>query len=466
MQEDQIKTNAQEEKGSNQSNKSFLEKNVSRAKNARNAWRLIKTTQKTYSTIQAAQSLVAGLSPAVWGVIGVFVALFVTTLLLTILGGGGGGATTQQPADSSQNNPPSNLPKILTFNGGYAYLSCSSNSRTNCPVLDNKTGNLNITVYAFVFADKSKIKFDPTKAWVYITINTAFFSSLTKNSTTPPYDSLSSGGIISAKNQFRYGWKLSTLQKGPGNSYLISISDKIAPGIKNGTTTVSLKLSGFGDVTASDGTDTTEGDLYAGMDSPPSDKTCNKYGGIMNIIEVDTKLSPFKEQLKPANFGDPECTYTPKKFKQVIADTLNKPVTDSMVDFWSDLADCESGSPNGHDAGNHNSSGNCAALGTWGRFQMCSNNPPGQPWKKLSYRGDVTWQRQIQNAIWTNKQQDNSFEYWGTARCMCATKKYKDQPVCAKLWEKQRACEKNNKPSSCSYIRYNCNNSCPAISGR
>jgi len=428
----------------------------------------IAASEIASETAAAVPTAVGGIGILGWSALGTVILIVVLTIIIAIIGGS---SSINIPNAIQQNPPPEipnngkPLPSILNFNGGYAYLSCDSTTRKNCPVFDNKTGNLNITVYGLVYIDKTKIKFDPNKAWVYITINTAVFSSLTKNSTTPPYDSLTGTGVLSARNKFKYGWKLSTLLKSDVNSHIISISDKIAPGIRNGSTTISLTLSGVGTVTASETTDTAQGDLYAGMDSAPSDKTCNQYGGIMNIIEVDTKIPPFKSQLKPANYGDPQCTYTPKKFKQVVADTLNKPVTDSMVDFWSDLADCESKSPNGHDPGDHNTKGNCAALGTWGRFQMCSNNPPGQPWKKLSYRGDVTWQRQIQNAIWANKQQDDSFVYWGTARCMCGTKKYKDQPVCAKLWSKQRACERTNNPSSCDYIRYNCNNSCAAIGG-
>ncbi|MBI4097462.1 MAG: hypothetical protein HY426_00295 [Candidatus Levybacteria bacterium] len=182
------------------------------------------------------------------------------------------------------------------------------------------------------------------------------------------------------------------------------------------TTTIGLEGAGIG----GGGPPDESGDLFAGADSPPTSNTCSIYGGVMRIIGEDfPNLSP------NTNYGDPVCSYRDAKFKKVLELTE---INTKNVEFWQDIADCESGSPNGYSPA-------ADGGGTWGRFQMRRGFPnPGKPWNaEDDDRGDIPWQRQIQNAISYNNSlaaSGDNFGYWGTAMCLCYYDKYRNQPYC------------------------------------
>lgn len=211
--------------------------------------------------------------------------------------------------------------------------------------------------------------------------------------------------------------------------YIEGCGDPIIPDIK--------KLPPPGD-------DSDQTGLYEGADSLPTTNTCNKYGGIIDDIQKDFP------KMTAANYGDPVCSYSEAKFKKVIELTEKNP---ENIDFWLDIADCESGSPNGFVPADDGG-------GTWGRFQMRRGFPnPGKPWSAdANDRGDVPWQKQIENAINYNnslKANGTNFGYWGTAMCLCYYDKYKNQPYCNDI-------VRNGDVRS----PITCDNSCTANKGR
>lgn len=245
-------------------------------------------------------------------------------------------------------------------------------------------------------------------------------TTLVPKGTTGIYDSTSRPGTII--------WKLSkntpTKNTDDGISYdfdlILNPQDDLT--VENKITIETGDLAdnpGGGDLT----------ELYEGIDQPPSSDNCGKYGGIMNTIE---KAFPTK---KPkSNFGDPLCNYTLDNFKKLIELTeTTDHVKKGYVDFWIDIADREGGSPNSYSFGSRGH--------TWGRFQMDSSyDSPDQPnpfkQKNLdnNKRGDVTWQRQIMNAVSYNNNVlipiGKSFQYWQTAPILCRLEKHKQKEYC------------------------------------
>ncbi len=170
--------------------------------------------------------------------------------------------------------------------------------------------------------------------------------------------------------------------------------------------------------------------------TPASNNSCNgKYTNIMNSIKRDYPGTT------NANFGDPRCDYSTKAFSDLIRSKDPK-----NASFWLDIAECESGSPNGYTKVSRNK-------GAFGRFQMNQASTPLKPTAQdTPGRGDVPWWQQVFNAIAKNKADGGTFEFWGTARCLCAFSNYKNT-------------------SQCSYIvkhnlqRTNCNNACVTRKG-
>ncbi len=184
------------------------------------------------------------------------------------------------------------------------------------------------------------------------------------------------------------------------------------------------------------------GDLMVGADAAPSDNTC---GGKYNT----------KNNL---NFGDPVCSYTPAKFSAYIKEV--DPNANNW-EFWEDISISEGSSPN--IGGNINSLGG----GGSGTFQMYPSDTidnhglNGKSWPPPSNvsnppHGDVTWQRQIQQAVgWNNylSRVNRKFVYWGTAYCLCYFDSYRNSHKgwCNDIIRlKATRCPYQCDPNSCS----------------
>lgn len=104
------------------------------------------------------------------------------------------------------------------------------------------------------------------------------------------------------------------------------------------------------------------------------------------------------------NFGDPNCNYSKKKLLALL-----KQLDPKNVYKWQIIAELESYEavpPHGPNAYNsHSTSG----LGAYGLFQMNPDNPDYDA-------GRVVWQTQTSNAINYNKNANNNFCYWQSAR--------------------------------------------------
>lgn len=90
-------------------------------------------------------------------------------------------------------------------------------------------------------------------------------------------------------------------------------------------------------------------------------------------------------------------------------------------------------------------------MGPAGHFQMGIGQPTVfKEWDPDSEnRGDVPWQRQVQNAIKYNNIQKgigNDFQGWGAAYCLCANAEYAQMAYC------------NDVRSSPGFSTYNCTN--------
>jgi len=156
------------------------------------------------------------------------------------------------------------------------------------------------------------------------------------------------------------------------------------------------------------------GDLTEGRDSAPTNNRCDGQWFVGSH----------------PNFGDPVCSYTPEKFSAYIKEVETK---DKNAEFWEDISIAEGGSP--RIGGNINVLGSGGA----GTFQMIPrtgelhNHGPGNwpgPAGPSSPHGDVTWQRQIEQAVgWNNYlnklSPSRNFMYWGTAYCLCYFDSYR-----------------------------------------
>jgi hypothetical protein len=222
-----------------------------------------------------------------------------------------------------------------------------------------------------------------------------------------------------------YTWKLSTIlksaEKGPNpNQYIISLG--VGKPLKGDPTQVSLTLTGFSGIKEEGSVAQPEGDIYIGANSLATNNTCQgKYSSVMK----DLSLS-WPEMGGYTNFADPLCTYTPAKFKQVLEATEQKK---DNIPFWADIVRTEAAIMTV--GGLRNSEGKIInhTNGPFGKFQMGRSTPPGKKWSQVSARGDVTWQKQIENAVGYNKtlaKNGNNFGYWGTAMCLCWFNKYRN----------------------------------------
>ena len=82
-------------------------------------------------------------------------------------------------------------------------------------------------------------------------------------------------------------------------------------------------------------------------------------------------------------------------------------------------------------------------MGPAGYFQMGIGQPiVFKAWSITnSNRGDVPWQRQIQNAISFNNGRKNltpgqDFTFWQAARCLCWWPGYKDKGYCQDIYDR------------------------------
>lgn len=370
-------------------------------------------------------AITSGSSFGMWALAITLIAVFVITIIVVITGGGAG-TNLGSGSPSPEPGPGPKLPEIINFKGGHAYLSCSKTERINC---NNLSPDRSITMFAIFYIDDTfPASLKDTAKIIIGPFDTSFFdifNFLSKDIKPRPdtYTPLSPN----------YTWKLSTVlrlgEKGSGpNEYIISMG--VGKPLKGDATKVTLSLKGFQDVTG--GRNSGSGGIYAGIDNPPSTDACEggKYNSIMTGIKKDFKVSA-------ANFGDPVCSYSTSNLKQLIETTESKP---ENVNFWMDIAKCESpgNGPNGYSRTGE--IGDSEQAGIWGNFQMRRSFPtPLKKWTELSDRGDVTWQRQAQNAIsWNNARarEGNNFVYWESAYCLCSADRYKNQSFCADIKRK------------------------------
>ncbi|MBI4084687.1 MAG: hypothetical protein HY431_02175, partial [Candidatus Levybacteria bacterium] len=103
---------------------------------------------------------------------------------------------------------------------------------------------------------------------------------------------------------------------------------------------------------------------------------------------------------------------------------------DDRANFWMDITYCE-GTPNSF--GDQQPP---LPMGPAGHFQMGIGQPiVFKKWQPdNANRGDVPWQRQVQNAIKYNNNVlrpiNKDFEFWGAARCLCYFDGYKQKEYC------------------------------------
>ena len=157
------------------------------------------------------------------------------------------------------------------------------------------------------------------------------------------------------------------------------------------------------------------GDLTQGKNSGPTSNACNgKWAIAMSSTKdwlVKKGWQGYNGDTTKVNFGDPICTYSKANWETYLKQIEKN---SDLWPFWKDIGDTEGSINTGGGAG-------------WGKFQMNTNfskgipDPFRQP-QKGSIRGDVTWQNQIETAVsWNNGliKNNNAFEFWGTAYCMC-----------------------------------------------
>lgn len=171
-----------------------------------------------------------------------------------------------------------------------------------------------------------------------------------------------------------------------------------------------------------------ENNLSCGEDDPPSELTCSggEFSGSEQVPKVEEYdynqvLFDLKEKLKVSavNFGDPKCSITKDK---TIGDKFTKGKLERLIEekepvvenqgLWMKIADCQSGTmgPNAYFPGQNE----------WGLFGMRrskgKNNFFDQTDPDNPEKGDVPWQKQVQNAIAYNNANRGTFEFWKTDR--------------------------------------------------
>jgi hypothetical protein len=385
----------------------------------------------------------AGSNMGMWALATTLIVVLILTFIIIFLGG-----ATQFTGITPEPNPnpnPDDEFKIIYFTGGKAYISCDKFSMVKCPEfnLDSK-----ITIYAIFYVDDTFPKDLINTAKISIGPFSRSLFDIFLNNVQPRPDA-----SFLAPN---YAWKLSTVlknaEKGPDpNEYIISmgIGKPLSLSPKEGAK-ITLTLDGF-PITdgggGGGGGGGNSGDAYFGVDHEPTKDFCGRYTQEQaNKILNGVTHAPFAQpiRLNPNwNYGDPVCSFKLAKLETVIKDELQKyhqdPNDTSLVNFWMDMQTCE-GTAVSHDPPTPISN-----LGTWGLYQMSANSSAGSPWKKLSARGDVTWQRQVQNAFWWNyKNINGNFEYWESSYCLCTAARYKDKPFC-------QAIKRDGLAKTCQY---------------
>lgn len=290
-------------------------------------------------------------------------------------------STTIVGTGENPGNPTPDKPTSITFQGGEAYLTTGDGCRVDCPAVNKGDA---ATIKVVISLNTDQLDKDINDIRVLMQISSVFFSNI-KATGSPEISSVP----IFLNNYSLYKWKLANSNKGQ-NQYVFIVTGKVES--ESGETNVKLTMSGVTIV------DKDLGDLYKGMDSPPSNDRCGTWNWPL------------------PNFGDPECTFSYAKWNEVLRLTETK--HPEFIPFWKDMGRTE-GNINTRDGG------------VYGKFQMNSSRPPfSQQDLDDQLRGDVPWQRQIQNAVTRNNnliKDKNAFGFWGTAMCLCWFDYYRDR---------------------------------------
>jgi hypothetical protein len=330
--------------------------------------------------------------------------------------------------------PPENPPGITTLFGEPLIIEVSNE--------DNITFTINITrdAAASGVPDASKVS---------IFFVSLFDFRLVSADGSPVEQTDSSG------NNY-LEWKLSDILSSGSTSTTIKVT--IDPVVEDyiGTVAVYASTTGYKppDITYPDGgtdgptTSTGDGvkecrarepsDVWYGADCPPTRDTCGgKYTGIDDTMAWLAKFPKENPQGEGGNFGDPLCSYKQAKATAII-DEL-EPVKERAA-FWKDIVSCEGG-VNSYGRQIHPDTGR--PNGPAGMFQMNIGNPIFAPWKPGGslLRGDVPWQRQIQNAINNNNDTKSpyyvgDFGFYGSAMCLCWWPGYREKDYCRDILRK------------------------------
>jgi hypothetical protein len=179
-----------------------------------------------------------------------------------------------------------------------------------------------------------------------------------------------------------------------------------------------------------------ENDIWRGADCLPTNDKCG--GRYQKIDETIDWLSNFPNE-DPAgnggNFGDPLCTYRLAKAERIVEELESN---SSRANFWKDIVACEGG-VNSYGRQVHPDTGR--PNGPAGMFQMNIGRPIFSRWSPNGslLRGDIPWQRQIQNAIGYNnnlRAVNNDFGFWGSAMCLCWWPEYRTKGYCQDILRK------------------------------
>lgn len=250
--------------------------------------------------------------------------------------------------------------------------------------------------------------------------------------TLPPRSEyISATGDKPIANGGKVSWKLTenspSSEGAEGKKYIFEVVHKPPNG---SVATSSASIEGCSEQPGTPGIDYTL-KLFEGQDATPSAKGCpyKDYDRSMTAIQRDFTI-------KETNFGDPICNFGESNLLDVIKLVETKEHVDQgYADFWMDIAECESNfTPT--DYGRTGQIADSNQDGTWGLFQMRRSYPkPLKPWDpNKKDRGDVTWQRQVQNAIdYNNNVRNGDFTYWGTAMRLCWYPSYAKEPYCKKI---------------------------------
>ena len=184
----------------------------------------------------------------------------------------------------------------------------------------------------------------------------------------------------------------------------------------------------------------TSEDIWYGADCVPNSQTCSgKWSNQMsntrdNVNDLANKGIIDRSKIVGTgyNFGDPKCTFNAARRGKIIRELEPN---EKRALFYEDIAQCE-GTPNSFGTQD-------GPIGPAGHFQMNASGVKGplgnygSLFKKFdpsdSEKGDIPWQRQIQNAIRNNNQDRSSgqdFFWWGVAYCLCYYPGYRNVPVC------------------------------------